>query len=162
MQAVGLAVGFRRVAAFLERFAGEERPSATRGNCPDDFVIAMDDDLGTPAAAAVMFDTVRAGNAALERGDKDAALAAWRHVSAMASVLGVNPLEGPWVHGDTGGDRAMTALGALVDELLAARQQARADKDWAQADAIRDRLASAGVQIEDRPTGPVWSLTHGG
>jgi len=56
----------------------------------------------------------------------------------------------------------MAALGALVDDLLSARQKARADKDWAQADAIRDRLASAGVAIEDRPTGTIWQLSHGG
>jgi cysteinyl-tRNA synthetase len=50
----------------------------------------------------------------------------------------------------------------LIDDLLAARQQARADKDWAQADRIRDRLVSVGVQIEDRPDGPVWSLSTDG
>ncbi len=155
------AVGFRRVAALLERFGDEVLPSATHQNCPPDFVAAMNDDLGTPAAVAVMFDTVRAGNAALERGDDPAARTAWRHVSAMASVLGVNPLEDPWLRGDLHADQAMSALGALVEDLLAARQKARADRDWAQADAIRDRLEAAGVQIEDRPSGPVWSLSHG-
>ena len=156
------AVGFRRVAAFLERFSDLERPSAARENCPAEFVAAMDDDLGTPAAVAVMFDTVRGGNAAIERGDEQTALSAWRHVSAMASVLGVNPLDQPWVGGADGDEQAMAALGALVDDLLSARQKARADKDWAQADAIRDRLASAGVAIEDRPTGTIWQLSHGG
>lgn len=156
------AVGFRRVAAFLERFSNQDRPSAARENCPAEFVAAMDDDLGTPAAVAVMFDTVRGGNAAIERGDEQTALSAWRHVSAMASVLGVNPLDQPWVGGADGDEQAMAALGALVDDLLSARQKARADKDWAQADAIRDRLASAGVAIEDRPTGTIWQLSHGG
>ena len=80
----------------------------------------------------------------------------------MASVLGVNPLDQPWVGGADGDEQAMAALGALVDDLLSARQKARADKDWAQADAIRDRLASAGVAIEDRPTGTIWQLSHGG
>jgi len=156
------AVGFRRVTALLERFGREDLPDATRENCPPEFVAAMDDDLGTPAAVAVMFETVRAGNAALERGDVQTARAAWRSVSAMASVLGINPLEPPWLHADGDSEQALSALGALVDDQLAARQQARADKDWARADAIRDHLAAAGIVIEDRPSGPVWSLSHGG
>ncbi len=152
------AVGFRRVAAFLARVADEPLPDATAHHCPPDFVTAMDDDLATPAAVAVIFDTVRAGNAALERGDDQTARQAWRHVSAMTSVLGINPLQEPWTSGDAGTEPAADALAALVAELLTARQQARAEKDWAQADAIRDRLAAAGVVIEDRPDGSAWTL----
>jgi len=125
-------------------------------------VAAMDDDLGVPAAVAVIFDTVRAGNSAAERHDDAAVRQAWRHVSAMSSVLGINPLEDPWVSHDAGSEQAMAALGVLVEDLLAARQQARADKDWAGADAIRDRLLSAGIAIEDRADGPVWSVTFRG
>ena len=111
---------------------------------------------------AVIFDTVRVGNGAIEAGDEQAVRRAWRSVSAMCSVLGVNPLEDPWHSRDRESEQAATALSALVEELLAARQQARADRDWAQADGIRDRLAGAGVQIEDRPTGPVWAVVSDG
>ncbi|HPE13182.1 MAG: cysteine--tRNA ligase [Actinobacteria bacterium] len=156
------AVGFRRISAFLQRLAGEPLPAALASECPDPFVAAMDDDLGVPAAVAVIFDTVRVGNGAIEAGDEQAARRAWRSVSAMCSVLGVNPLEDPWRSRDRESEQAATALSALVEELLAARQQARADRDWAQADAIRDRLAGAGVQIEDRPTGPVWAVVSDG
>ena len=156
------AVGFRRIAAFLDKLAGEPMPPALATHCPEPFVSAMDDDLGVPAAVAIIFDTVRAGNAALERREDAAARQAWRQVSAMCSVLGINPLEEPWVTHDVDSEQAMAALGALVDDLLAARQQARADKDWAQADSIRDRLVAVGVQIEDRPDGPVWSLSSDG
>jgi cysteinyl-tRNA synthetase len=156
------AVGFRRISAFLDRLGGEPLPAALASECPRAFVAAMDDDLGVPAAVAVMFDTVRAGNVALESGDDEAARRAWRQVSAMCSVLGVNPLEDPWRSRDRESEQAATALSTLVEELLAARMQARADRDWAQADAIRDRLASAGVQIEDRPTGPVWTVVSDG
>ena len=155
------AAGYRRIASFLHKGAelGEsDLPPAQAQHCPQEFVDAMDDDLSVPAAVALIFDTVRAGNSALEDGDTDAARTAWRHVSAMCSVLGINPLEQPWAGGDDRTDEAMTALGALVADELAARQQARADKDWAQADAIRDRLATAGVVIEDRADGPVWTL----
>jgi cysteinyl-tRNA synthetase len=151
------AVGFRRIAGFLERFADEQLPEPLVRNCPEAFVTAMDDDLAVPAAVAVIFDTVRAGNAAVEARDRQTALTAWRHVSAMCSVLGINPLEAPWVTQSDSGS-AHAALGALVEAQLAARQQARAAKDWGQADAIRDNLLAAGVQIEDTPDGPVWSL----
>ncbi|MCU0278091.1 MAG: cysteine--tRNA ligase [Candidatus Nanopelagicales bacterium] len=156
------AAGFRRILGFLEKVTDEPLPAATAQNCPEAFVAAMDDDLGVPAAVAVIFDTVRAGNSAAERRDEAAVRQAWRHVSAMSSVLGINPLEDPWVSHDAGSEQAMAALGVLVDDLLAARQQARADKDWAGADAIRDRLLSAGIAIEDRADGPVWSVTSRG
>ena len=79
-------------------------------------------------------------------------------------VLGTGrePARGSVALRDRESEQAATALSALVEELLAARQQARADRDWAQADAIRDRLAGAGVQIEDRPTGPVWAVVSDG
>lgn len=157
------AVGFRRIAGFLDKVADLPLPEPIAQNCPPDFVEAMDDDLGVPAAVAVIFDTVRAGNAALERADDPAARRAWEQVSAMCSVLGVNPLEQPWLRDDGESGRAMAALGALVADLLAARQAARDEKDWTQADAIRDRLVAAGVQVEDRAGGPVWTLdSHGG
>ena len=155
------AVGFRRIAGFLDKLADEPLPDPVADNCPPAFVAAMDDDLGVPAAVAVIFDTVRAGNAALEGQDPATARTAWRQVSAMCSVLGINPLADPWVSGEDSGG-AMAALGALVDDLLVARREARAARDWAQADAIRDRLIAAGVHIEDRADGPVWSLTNGG
>ncbi|HQR81239.1 MAG TPA: class I tRNA ligase family protein, partial [Actinomycetota bacterium] len=156
------AVGFRRIAGFLGKVTDEPRPPALAAQCPPGFVAAMNDDLGVPAAVAVIFDTVRSGNAALERGDAAAARQAWREVSAMCSVLGINPLEDPWVSHDADAEHAMTALGALVDDLLEARQRARTEKDWPRADAIRDQLSAAGVLIEDRPSGPVWTLSNDG
>jgi cysteinyl-tRNA synthetase len=78
------AVGFRRIASFLDAVTDEPPPGAVASACPPEFVAAMDDDLGVPAAVAVIFDTVRAGNAALEARDDAAARQAWRAVSAMA------------------------------------------------------------------------------
>ncbi|WP_088315475.1 cysteine--tRNA ligase [Kineosporia sp. R_H_3] len=127
---------------------------------PQGFVDAMDDDLGTPAAVAVLHETVRAGNSALAADDKDGALTAALAVRAMADVLGVDPLDPHW-RGTVGGraeDRLRTALDALVRSELDARTAARAAKDFATADAIRTRLSAAGITVEDTPGGARWTL----
>jgi len=142
------ATSFRRVEAFLERAGGTEVASEV----PDAFAAAMDDDLGTPAAMAVLHDTVREGNTAA--GSAGAAQAA-ASVRAMLDVLGLNPFD----FATTGGDDTLTGVvDVLVQGLLEERAQARADQDWARADAIRDRLKAAGVEIEDTPDGPKWSV----
>jgi cysteinyl-tRNA synthetase len=59
----------------------------------------------------------------------------------------------------TGADEAVAAaLNTLVGDLLAQRQEARARRDFAVADAVRDRLTAAGVTVEDSPDGPTWTL----
>ena len=52
----------------------------------------------------------------------------------------------------------MRALSVLVDELLAERLRARADRDFARADLIRDRLLTSGITVEDTSDGPLWTL----
>jgi cysteinyl-tRNA synthetase len=117
----------------------------------------MDDDLGTPAAVAVIHDTVREGNRALAEGADATGHAA--AVRAMLDVLGLDPADPGW--GDGGGAEAEQLRGAvdvLITALLEERAQARADKDWGRADAIRDRIKAAGIEIEDTPSGPKWSI----
>jgi cysteinyl-tRNA synthetase len=79
-------------------------------------------------------------------------------VRAMLGVIGVDPVDPHWAGGTTTTDAAHDALDALVTERLAARQAARAARDFAAADAVRDSLRDAGVLIEDTPAGPRWSL----
>jgi cysteinyl-tRNA synthetase len=144
------AVGFRRIETFLDKVPGEA------GEVPEAFAAAMDDDLGTPAAVAVLFDTVREGN----RADDPAAAASYAaQVRAMLGVLGLDPVDPAW--GSGGGDDAAlaAAVDALVAGLLAERNEARAAKDFARADAIRDQIKAAGIEVEDTPTGPKWSLS---
>ncbi|MGZ5400742.1 MAG: DALR domain-containing protein, partial [Nocardioides sp.] len=142
------ATSLRRVEAFLERAGGTEVAS----DVPDAFAAAMDDDLGTPAAMAVLHDTVREGNTAAGSAGATQAAAS---VRAMLDVLGLNPND----FATTGGDDTLTGVvDVLVQGLLEERAQARADQDWARADAIRDRLKAAGVEIEDTPDGPKWSV----
>jgi cysteinyl-tRNA synthetase len=145
------AAGFRRIEGFLER-AGD----VAAGELPAAFVEAMDDDLGTPAAVAVLYDTVREGNRLIQAGESAAAQAA--AVVAMLDVLGLNPADPVWGTAP-GSDKATAAVGVLVEGLLEQRAAARDAKDWATADAVRDRLKAAGVEIEDTPDGPKWSLS---
>jgi cysteinyl-tRNA synthetase len=73
-------------------------------------------------------------------------------------VLGLDPLSVRW--SEAGGSETPTkqALAELVEGLLAERQQARAEKDFARADAARDRLQQAGIVVEDTPNGPQWTV----
>ncbi|MEZ5091212.1 cysteine--tRNA ligase [Nocardioides sp.] len=147
------AAGFRRIEGFLERAGG----SSVASTLPEAFVAAMDDDLGTPAAVAVVYDTVRQGNSALAAGDAAAAeLAA--SVRAMLGVLGLDPADPAWGPAGSGDDGLASVVDHLVAGLLEERADARAARDFARADAIRDRLGAAGVVIEDTPTGPKWSV----
>jgi len=143
------ASAFSRIERFLER-----TPGAEAGEVPDAFAEAMDDDLGTPTAVAVIHDTVREGN----RADDPAPYAA--AVRAMLDVLGLDPADPAWAAGGSkaGDDRLIGAVDVLVKGLLEERAEARAAKDWARADALRDRLKAAGVEIEDTPDGSKWSI----
>ena len=149
-----------RIEGFLER-AGRALEAAQiagpgDGRVPDAFAAAMDDDLGVPQALGVLHETVRAGNSALDAGDLAEVAVLRERVRAMAGVLGVDPTSPEWRHG--GSDAAGTALSALVEKLLADREAARAAKDFAAADRIRDELAAAGIAIDDTPAGARWSL----
>ena len=123
----------------------------------------MDDDLGVPAALAVLHDTVREGNRLLADGGPDGELASvLSGVLGMLDVLGINPLDEQWASSGGSDERLSSAVGSLVALALEQRQAARARKDWAAADAVRDRLAAAGIAIEDTPTGPRWTLAAAG
>ncbi|WP_197318890.1 cysteine--tRNA ligase [Saccharomonospora sp. NB11] len=148
------AQGYRRIEQFLRRVRGTSGEVRV-GEVPAEFAAALDDDLGTPQAFAVLHNTVRDGNAALDSSSDDKALELAESVRAMVHVLGIDPLSEQWAE-HTGTEAE--ALSTLVDGLLADRQQARADRDFAKADAIRDRLTSAGISVEDTPNGPMWTV----
>ncbi len=125
------ATAYERIENFVTRaaevFAGALTDAdPTTVELPEAYVRAMDDDLGTPAALAVMHETVRAGNTALAAGD-DAALPLALRVRAMADVLGIDPLDPHWLTaaGGRGHDPARAALDALVRAELDARAAAR-------------------------------------
>ncbi|MEW1963460.1 cysteine--tRNA ligase [Microbacterium sp. NPDC077644] len=145
-----------RIETFRQRVlrvSDADPVSAAPGAIPEAFAAAMDDDLGVPQALAVVHDAVRAGNAALDAGDTAAAVDSARALTAMLAVLG---LDGPGV--SVAGGTEASALDALVQEMITQRAQARADKDWAAADRIRDAIAAAGITLEDTPAGTHWSI----
>ncbi len=148
---------YRRIESFVHR-AVERVGSGGPGGLPAAFREAMDDDLSTPAAVAVVHETVRQGNTALADGDDAGAAGALGAVRAMLGVLGLDPLHPHWAGG--GGDRLAEVTDGLVRLALEQRQAARARKDYAAADAVRDRLTALGVQVEDTPQGSRWELTR--
>ncbi|MGE0297947.1 cysteine--tRNA ligase [Pseudonocardia sp.] len=152
---------YRRIESFVHRVRERLGTPEPRVVCAE-FAAAMDDDLGTPGALAAIHGAVREGNVALDAGDRAAALGAAGSVRAMTGVLGLDPLDAQWVSGaDDRSSAAIGALGALVEDLLSQRAEARARRDFAAADAVRDRLTAAGIAVEDSPDGPTWSLKDG-
>lgn len=157
-----------RIHSFVERAgrAAERNEMRRRGRdlddeaveyislIPGEFAEAMDDDLGVPQALAVVHDRVRRGNQALDHGDDAAAERALHEVREMIQVLGLDAASA--ASGDA--DAEASALDALVQTMITQRAQARADKDWATADRIRDAIAAAGIALEDTADGTHWSI----
>ena len=132
---------------------------------PDEYVAAMDDDLGLAGAMAVVHATLKRLNSALAAPtpERDAVVGAALDLRSQLDVLGLDPLAEPWrsrVLGgsEAGSDSAMDALDHLVTALLDQRAEARAAKDWPRADALRDELTAAGVVVEDSAAGARWHL----
>ncbi len=126
---------------------------------PVSFRSAMDDDLGVPSALASVHACVRDGNQALANSDKAGVRVSLARLRAMLGVLGLDPLAPRWAGTDGGsGDRLRQVIGALVKLTLQQRDAARARRDYASSDAIRDGLEEIGVVVEDTADGPRWEL----
>ena len=155
------AVGFRRVENFLERAAaviGEVpataccAPSSSRPWTTTSAPRPRSRRSSTSPARGTRYSP-RVTSAAL-RGTSAS-------VRAMLDVLGLDPADPAW-GGGASDDAALTAaVDALVATLLDQRAEARAAKDFARADAIRDQIREAGIEVEDTPTGPKWTLSVG-
>jgi cysteinyl-tRNA synthetase len=153
------AAGYRRLEGFVTRAVERLGDHGVVATLPEAFVAAMDDDLGVPAALAVLHETVSEGNRLLAAGGGAGGLAELLGaVRGMLGVLGVDPLDPQWTQGAGADAAARAALDVLVRDRLQARQAARAARDFATADAVRDALKAAGVVIEDTPDGPRWGL----
>ena len=155
------AAGYRRIESFLHRVVELNAGEIEKGEVTGAFTAAMDDDLGVPAALAEVHNAVRAGNSALDKGDTAEATAIAGEVRAMTAILGVDPYAPQWRDRDQSNDAALAALDVLIADALRRRELARADKDWATADQVRDQLNAAGIDIVDTADGAKWSLRDG-
>ena len=147
-------VAIERVEAFLAATLELMVPNPQDRRVPQDFADALDDDMNIPRALAVLHEQTRAGNAALAAGAdaSECANAVW----AMANVLGLTSLMNLDGSGASGAEHQ--ALDALIHTILEQRASARAEKDWATADRMRDVLAAAGITVKDGAQGSTWSL----
>ncbi|MER7413081.1 MULTISPECIES: cysteine--tRNA ligase [Streptomyces] len=152
---------FGRIEGFVQRATELVGETAPAGEMPQPFAEAMDDDFSVPQALAHVHTRVRQGNAALGEGDKPAVAAALAEVRGMLGVLGLDPRDEMWSAqaGGAAGAGLESVVDALVGLVLEQRQAARARKDYATADAIRDELGRAGLAVEDTPAGPRWELS---
>ena len=110
------------------------------------YIEAMDDDFNTADAVSVIFELVREGNsiAADPEPSKEFARTTLEMLNELVDVLGL-------IYGDEG----ESSLDADVEALIKARQTAREEKNWAEADAIRDKLSAMGITLKDTPQGVV-------
>ena len=147
-------VAIERVEAFLAATLELMVPNPQDRRVPQDFADALDDDMNIPRALAVLHEQTRAGNAALAAGTDASEFtnAVW----AMANVLGLISLMNLDGSGASGAEHQ--ALDALIHTILEQRASARAEKDWATADRMRDVLAAAGITVKDGVQGSTWSL----
>jgi Cysteinyl-tRNA synthetase len=110
-----------------------------------DFVAAMDDDINTADAIAVIFELVRDLNSTLNAASSKPAIIAGQNIFAeLTAVLGLAEKE------------KETDLDAAVEDLIAQRQAARKAKDFKRADEIRDELLAKGIVLEDTREGVKW------
>lgn len=116
-----------------------------------DFVAALEDDINTPRALAALFSLAREIN---KLGDVDKARDLARQLRASAEILGLLGEEpSQWLAYD---DLSGNIDAAEIDRLIGQRTAARAARDFALADQVRDQLLAMGVVIEDSPEGPRW------
>ncbi|WP_371368435.1 cysteine--tRNA ligase [Pseudomonas sp. QL9] len=145
----------------LERFytalRGLPEASAAGGDAfAERFAAAMDDDFNTPEAVAVLFEMAREVNR-LRESDLPAAAALAAKLKELAGLLGVLQLESD-VFLQAGAAGKVDA--AQVEALIQARLEARAAKNWAESDRIRDELTALGVVLEDGKGGTTWRLAE--
>jgi cysteinyl-tRNA synthetase len=117
---------------------------------PEALIAALEDDLNTPKAMAEFFALARELNKATDEQVREKLAAVMLAAGELMGLLQADPES--WFAGDTAGELSADA----IDALLVERREARANRDFSTADAIRDKLAEAGISIEDGPDGTAW------
>ncbi len=148
------SVNFRRIEGFLKR-AADILGGAPEGVISSGFTEAMNEDLAVPTALAVISEIMKSGNTALAANDLDEVKRAAAEIRGALSILGCDPFDPIFA---TDSSSSAETLDGLISLALEQRQAARARKDFAASDAIRDQLAVLGVVIEDTASGTRWSI----
>lgn len=140
---------------FLKKSAADRQPDANEAayiaeldTFRQKFIDAMDDDLNTADAEAAIFDVVYAANTKLSRDGGNSLEAIEKTLALIDELGGVLGLFAK---------RADDSASEEIEALIEARAKARAEKNWAEADAIRDKLKAMNIELKDTPTGVKWS-----
>ena len=148
------AVNFRRIEGFLQR-AREILKSDIEPSISAEFTTAMNNDLAVPQALADISELVRIGNTAITENDLAALAKSASEVRGALEILGCDPFDPIFASSSSS---KVEILDGLISLALEQRNAARARKDFAASDAIRDSLTALGITIEDTPTGSRWTV----
>ncbi len=148
------ATAFRRIENFLQR-AKELIGKTPDSVIAEEFAAVMNDDLSVPQGLALISDWQRNGNTALTNRDAAEVAKFASYIRGALDILGCDPFDAAY---STGTQDLSSAVDGLIALLLEQREAARARKDFAAADSIRDRITAMGISIEDTPQGPRWRI----
>ena len=141
----------RRASDFGVDLETKMRALHTSESYGEKFVSVMNDDFNVPAGLAILHDSIREANAAIDQNSNASLDEPLNRVISIINMLNINPLAEQW-------SRTSTIDEVLVQRLIDDRNAARARKDFAAADAIRDELTKMGVTIEDAAGKTNWSV----
>jgi cysteinyl-tRNA synthetase len=148
------SVNFRRIEGFLQR-AKEILKADIEPSISAQFAAAMNNDLAVPQALADISELVRIGNTAITENDLTALAKSASEVRGALGILGCDPFDPIFANSYSAKSEVLDGLISLA---LEQRNAARARKDFAASDAIRDSLTALGITIEDTPTGSRWTV----
>jgi cysteinyl-tRNA synthetase len=157
----GLVRMYETLARIRPQTGAGSAGSADATRCLTDFREALADDFNTPRALAALHEAVRAANRLMDAGQTEEARAVAGAVVEVAGIFGLLQGDPEKVLAAWGANRAQAAgiAPAEIEALIEQRAAARKNRDFKEADAIRSRLADAGIDLKDHPDGTTsWSL----
>ena len=149
------AVSFKRIENFLTR-AKELLASTPEIEISQELSDALNDDLAIPQVLAQISEWLKLGNSALSVSDKAQVARYASYIRAALSIIGTDPFDS--AYSSSSSADLTGAVDGLISLLLEQRSAARARKDFAAADQIRDQIIAMGISIEDRADGVRWSI----
>ena len=148
-------VSFKRIENFLNR--AKELLGSTPGiEISQELSDALNDDLAVPQVLAQISEWLKLGNSALSASDKAQVARYASFIRAALSIIGTDPFDS--AYSSSSSADLTGAVDGLISLLLEQRSAARARKDFAAADQIRDQIIAMGISIEDRADGVRWSI----